>query len=86
MKLSGLVLISFLLSGCTTYTVVGLDDHPTKRLTKIETIKTVGFLSLVLSSKRQYWLCRDKKKSVDCALQCDNGEGSLICPSSKEFK
>ena len=75
--LSGALLFCF---SCSTVRIVDFEDHPSKPVTRMETVKTTTFFWST-TVEREFWLCDNKELSIECSRLC-GGETGLDCPSS----
>jgi len=82
----GLIVIVICLTiiGCSSRKIIYIDDHPTRPMTNIETIKTtiypLIFIPLAITWEHEFWKCEDRENALICEKVCDKG-GDLICPT-----
>lgn len=66
--------------GCSTYHVSRIEDHPSRKITRLEALKHTNYL-LWDSTEHQFYLCEQKPDRLVCDLAC-GGKTDIHCPES----
>lgn len=82
MKTVAIVLaLAALSAGCSTYRVSRIEDHPTRKITRIEALKHTNYL-LWEKAEHQFYLCEQKPDQLVCELAC-GGSTDIYCPEAQ---
>lgn len=78
--LVGLVVAGAVGAACTTTSIVSAHDHGSFPVTKVEVLKTEGYL-LWSTVEHVFLLCQDTPEALVCSREC-GGATDLVCPAT----